>query len=51
MQVVLDQENPDLFKWVTGQEEPPPAMAANPAFAVSALSLFCRPVTLWRLTH
>jgi hypothetical protein len=39
--VVLDQENPDLFKWVTGQAEPPAALAANPAFAVRALaSLF-----------
>ncbi|CAL8466465.1 g6001 [Coccomyxa elongata] len=32
METVLDQENPDLFKWLTGQEEPPEAMKTNPAF-------------------
>ncbi|EIE19846.1 hypothetical protein COCSUDRAFT_67604 [Coccomyxa subellipsoidea C-169] len=32
METVLDQENPDLFKWLTGQEEAPQAMQANPAF-------------------
>lgn len=35
METVLDQENPDLFKWLTGQEEAPEAMKANPAFTVS----------------
>ena len=35
METVLDQENPDLFKWLTGQEEAPQAMQANPAFVVS----------------
>lgn len=30
--VVLDAENPDLFKWLTGQAAPPAAMAANPAY-------------------
>lgn len=34
METVLDQENPDLFKWLTGQEEPPEAMKTNPAFTV-----------------
>jgi hypothetical protein len=29
---VLDAENPELFKWLTGQQAPPPAMAANPAY-------------------
>ncbi|MEW5297551.1 MAG: hypothetical protein WDW36_000756 [Sanguina aurantia] len=29
---VLDQENPDLFKWLTGQMEPSPDMMANAAF-------------------
>lgn len=29
---VLDEENPELFKWLTGQELPPPRMAANAAF-------------------
>jgi succinate dehydrogenase flavin-adding protein (antitoxin of CptAB toxin-antitoxin module) len=28
----LDEENPDLFKWLTGQLPPPPHMSANPAF-------------------
>jgi len=31
--VLLDAENPDLYKWLTGQEEPPEAMARNSAFA------------------
>ncbi len=35
METVLDQENPDLFKWLTGQEEAPQTMQANPAFVVS----------------
>lgn len=34
MEAVLDQENPDLFKWLTGQEEPPESMKANSAFTV-----------------
>ena len=35
IQAVLDQENPDLFKWLTGQEEAPSDMLANSAFIVS----------------
>mmetsp|Transcript_25078 Transcript_25078/g.74114 ORF Transcript_25078/g.74114 Transcript_25078/m.74114 type:complete len:193 (-) Transcript_25078:598-1176(-) len=31
--VVLDMENPDLFKWLTGQQAPPPEVSANPAYA------------------
>jgi len=31
---VLDQENPDLFKWLTGQEPAPDAMLANATFVV-----------------
>ena len=31
---VLDQENPDLYKWLTGQEKPNTAMAANAAYQV-----------------
>jgi len=27
------QENPDLFAWLTGQQEAPPALAANGCFA------------------
>ncbi len=30
------QENPDLFKWLTGQAAPPDVLRANPAY--SALS-------------
>lgn len=35
MEALLDQENPDLFKWLTGQLDPPASMQANPAFRVS----------------
>ncbi|KAG1658832.1 hypothetical protein FOA52_008257 [Chlamydomonas sp. UWO 241] len=34
---VLDLENPDLFKWLTGQLVPPEEVASNPAY--SALRL------------
>ena len=34
MEEVLDQENPDLFKWLTGQESASEAMMANSAFKV-----------------
>ena len=30
--VVLDTENPDLFKWLTGQATVPREMATNPAY-------------------
>eukprot|EP00246_Nothoceros_aenigmaticus_P000609 TRINITY_DN10863_c0_g1_i2.p1 TRINITY_DN10863_c0_g1~~TRINITY_DN10863_c0_g1_i2.p1 ORF type:complete len:163 (+),score=23.34 TRINITY_DN10863_c0_g1_i2:106-594(+) len=30
---LLDAESPDLWKWVTGQEEPPPTVAENPVFS------------------
>jgi len=29
---VLDLENPDLWKWLTGQEQPPDAVNNNPVF-------------------
>uniref|UniRef100_A0A0E0MFY2 Succinate dehydrogenase assembly factor 2, mitochondrial n=1 Tax=Oryza punctata TaxID=4537 RepID=A0A0E0MFY2_ORYPU len=29
---VLDLENPDLWKWLTGQEQPPEAVNSNPVF-------------------
>ncbi|CAN6470544.1 unnamed protein product [Victoria cruziana] len=29
---VLDLENPDLWKWLTDQEQPPEAMKTNPVF-------------------
>lgn len=39
---VLDQENPDLYKWLTGQEQPPAAMAGNAAYQVCGWLLVCR---------
>ncbi|XP_042500470.1 succinate dehydrogenase assembly factor 2, mitochondrial-like [Macadamia integrifolia] len=30
---VLDLENPDLWKWLTGQEQPPEAVNSNPVFS------------------
>jgi len=36
MEEVLDQENPDLFKWLTGQAAASEDMQANPAFKVCA---------------
>lgn len=29
---VLDLENPELWKWLTGQEQPPEAVKINPVF-------------------
>ncbi|CAH2070413.1 unnamed protein product [Thlaspi arvense] len=29
---VLDLENPDLWKWLTAQEQPPEAVSSNPVF-------------------
>ncbi len=29
---VLDEENPELFKWLTCQEQPPPRVARNASF-------------------
>lgn len=34
-EVVLDQENPDLYKWLTGQEQPPSPIAENAAYQAS----------------
>ncbi|KAL0034859.1 hypothetical protein WJX77_010541 [Trebouxia sp. C0004] len=31
-EVVLNQENPDLYKWLTGQEQPPQDVAENAAY-------------------
>lgn len=33
-EIVLDQENPDLYKWLTGQEHPPQDVAENAAYQV-----------------
>ena len=42
LQAVLDQENPDLYKWLTGQEVAPAEMQQNQAFKVSSeLLLIC----------
>ncbi|KAK8586542.1 hypothetical protein V6N13_010132 [Hibiscus sabdariffa] len=30
---VLDLENPDLWKWLTGQEQPPKSVTVNPVFS------------------
>lgn len=30
---VLDLENPDLWKWISGQEQPPESVDVNPVFA------------------
>lgn len=32
LEVLLDQENPDLYKWLTAQEQPPAELLANRAF-------------------
>jgi succinate dehydrogenase flavin-adding protein (antitoxin of CptAB toxin-antitoxin module) len=37
LQGMLDLENPDLFKWLTGQEEPPAELQHNLAFKVDFL--------------
>ncbi|KAL2935646.1 Succinate dehydrogenase assembly factor 2 mitochondrial [Bienertia sinuspersici] len=29
---VLDQENPDLWNWLSGQEQPPESISVNPVF-------------------
>ena len=34
---VLDEENPDLFKWLTQQQEPPAHLQHNSIFRVSRL--------------
>ncbi|KAI4343536.1 hypothetical protein L6164_010875 [Bauhinia variegata] len=44
---VLDLENPDLWKWVSGQEQPPESVSINPVFAavrekvIKNLATFC----------
>ena len=40
-EVVLDQENPDLYKWLTGQEQPPAAIAKNVAYQASNCASPC----------
>ncbi|EFJ42569.1 hypothetical protein VOLCADRAFT_66963 [Volvox carteri f. nagariensis] len=32
MALVLEEENPDLFKWLTGQLQPPDRMSGNAVF-------------------
>ena len=48
MEEVLDQENPDLFKWLTGQESASEDMMANPAFKVRPLA--CQSMSSVRLS-
>lgn len=38
---LLLQENPDLFKWITGQSEPPDDMQRNVAFQVCNFFFLC----------
>ncbi|KAL4444674.1 hypothetical protein ABPG77_002491 [Micractinium sp. CCAP 211/92] len=42
-EAVLDQENPDMFKWLTSQEEAPEALQRNSAF--QALQAHVRSMT------
>lgn len=48
---VLDQENPDLWKWLTGQEQAPESLCSNPVFSavkekvMNNLSAHARPET------
>lgn len=37
-ELILDQENPDLYKWLTGQEQPPADIANNTAYQVISLA-------------
>lgn len=40
-ELILDQENPDLYKWLTGQEQPPVDIAKNTAYQVTSLAQQC----------
>lgn len=40
-ELILDQENPDLYKWLTGQEQPPADIANNTAYQVIILPQQC----------
>ena len=40
-ELILDQENPDLYKWLTGQERPPADIANNTAYQVISLAHQC----------
>ena len=42
-QDVLEQENPDMFKWITGQAAAPPSMLKNPVFKVSTVLHLSKP--------
>ena len=37
LEALLQQENPDLFKWLTGQLPPPAELESNQAFQVEFL--------------
>lgn len=40
-ELILDQENPDLYKWLTGQEQPPADIANNTAYQVTSPAQQC----------
>ncbi|CAJ1937637.1 unnamed protein product [Sphenostylis stenocarpa] len=48
---VLDLENPDLWKWISGQEQPPESISTNPVFTavregvVKNLEIYSAPET------
>lgn len=44
-ELILDQENPDLYKWLTGQEQPPTDIARNTAYQVMNLPQLCNHVS------
>ncbi|KAL5204804.1 hypothetical protein ABZP36_009675 [Zizania latifolia] len=44
---VLDLENPDLWKWLTGQEQPPETVNSNPVCHTTENSSV--PINLWLL--
>ena len=46
-QEVLEQENPDMFKWLTGQLPTPPQMLQNPVFKVNPISCLGEFLLMW----
>lgn len=42
------QENPDLFKWLTGQSDAPDEVVANPAFKVGPIVQIIDDVCIWK---
>lgn len=50
-EALLDEENPDLLKWLTGQLEPPEALRKNPAFVVRGHPPFSPMFLPWFLLY